>query len=75
MNSLGISAKRVDEVMEDRKVRWLNLNLLPPQPSGKSGAMKLREKSKQTLLINIFAGCNHGCGSSQNFNASASSSS
>ena len=36
-NRLGLRPSEMMEVMEDRKVWWLNLELLPPQPSRKSG--------------------------------------
>ena len=36
-NGLGLHPSEMMEVMEDREVWWLNLELLPPQPSRKSG--------------------------------------
>ena len=36
-NRLGLHPNEMMEVMEDREVWWLNLELLPPQPSRKSG--------------------------------------
>ena len=36
-NRLGLHPSEMLEVMEDRGVWWLNLELLPPQPSRKSG--------------------------------------
>ena len=36
-NRLGLRPSEMIEVMEDHEVWWLNLELLPPQPSRKSG--------------------------------------
>ena len=36
-NRLGLSLSEMKEMVEDRDVRRLNLELLPPQPSRKSG--------------------------------------
>ena len=36
-NRLGLPPSEMMEVIEDRKVWWLNLELLPRQPSPKSG--------------------------------------
>ena len=36
-NCLGLLPSEMMEVMEDREVWWLNLELLPSQPSRKSG--------------------------------------
>ena len=37
LDRLGLRPSEMMEVMEDREVRRLNLELLPPQPSRKSG--------------------------------------
>ena len=37
LNPLGLHPSEMIHVMEDREVRWLNLELLPPQPLQKSG--------------------------------------
>ena len=36
-NRLGLHPGEMMDMMEDREVWWLNLELLPPQPSRKSG--------------------------------------
>ena len=36
-NCLGLQSSKMMDVMEDREVWWLNLELLFPQPSRKSG--------------------------------------
>ena len=55
MESLGTSPKRNVEVMEDREVWRLNLELLPPQPSEKR-AMKKEEEEEllSSRSVNIW---------------------
>ena len=50
-NRLGLRPSEMMEVMEDREVWWLNLELLPPQPSWKSGQWR---KKKKILSCNMF---------------------
>ena len=47
-NRLGLRPSEIMEVMEDREVWRLNLELLPTQPSRKSGQ---RRKKKKTLCL------------------------
>ena len=42
-NRLGLSFSEMKEVVEDRDVWRLNLELLPPRPSRKSGNWKMNE--------------------------------
>ena len=51
-NRLGLRPSKMMEVMEDRKVWRLNLELLPPQPSRKSG--QWRKKKKKILCKHII---------------------
>ena len=43
-NRLGLRPSEMMEVMEDREVWRLNLELLPPQPSWKSGQRRKKKK-------------------------------
>ena len=45
-NRLGLRPSEMMEVMEDREVWRLNLELLPPQPSRKSGQWRKKKKKK-----------------------------
>ena len=45
--TLWTSPKRNDEVMEDREMWRLNIELLPPQPSRKTREMKKEEKGEK----------------------------
>ena len=44
-NRLGLRPSEMMEMMEDREVWRLNLELLPPQPSWKSGQRRKKKKS------------------------------
>ena len=50
-NRLGLHPREIMKVMEYRKMWWLNLELLPPQPSRKSGRSK--KKTKTTMVQHI----------------------
>ena len=50
-NRLGLRPSEMMEVMEDREVWRLNLELLPPQPSRKSGQWR---KKKEEACISIL---------------------
>ena len=52
-NRLGLRPSEMMEVMEDREVWRLNLELLPPQPSRKSG--QWRKKKKKTIAHSTTA--------------------
>ena len=49
-NRLGLRPSEMMEVMEDREVWRLNLELLPPQPSRKSGQWRKKKKKKTSLV-------------------------
>ena len=56
-NRLGLRPSEMMEVMEDREVCWLNLELLPPQPLRKSGQWRKKKKKisvSSSLLITKF---------------------
>ena len=50
-NRLGLRPSEMVEVMKDREVWRLNLKLLPPQPSRKSGQRR-KTKKKNLVLSN-----------------------
>ena len=50
-NRLGLRPSEMMKVMEDREVRRLNLELLPPQPSWKSGQWRKKKSNISSLLI------------------------
>ena len=66
-NSLGLHPSELMEVMEDCGVWWLNLELLRPQPSQKTGQWRKKEeedlaqvgKARYNVLSNILAINNH----------------
>ena len=49
-NGLGLHPSEMINMMEDHKVRLLNLELLPPQPSRKSGWWRKKKKSLKIVL-------------------------
>ena len=51
-NRLGLRPNEMMEVMEDREVLRLNLELLPSQPSRKSGQWRKKKNAKQLRSIN-----------------------
>ena len=53
LNRLGLYPSEMMDVIEDREVWWLNLELLLPQPHGKAGNEERRRKI-QHILINIM---------------------
>ena len=48
---LGLDPSKMMDVIEDRGVWRLNLELLPPQPSRKIGAMKKEEEGTVSLRV------------------------
>ena len=50
-NRLGLRPSEMMEVMEDREVWRLNLELLPPQPSRKSGQWRKKKKKKKIFSM------------------------
>ena len=46
-NRLGLRSSEMMEVMKDREVWRLNLELLPPQPSRKSGQWRKKKKKRK----------------------------
>lgn len=46
-NCLGLNLNEMKEVVEDRDVWSLNLKLVPPRPSRKSGVMKNENKKRR----------------------------
>ena len=56
-NSLGLHASEMMEVMEDREVWRLNLELLPPQPSRKAGNEERRRKRYLCSRFSLFTRC------------------
>ena len=53
-NRLGLRPSEMMEVMEDREVWRLNLELLPPQPSRKSGQWRKKKKNFVVYLSDCF---------------------
>ena len=53
-NSLGLHASEMMEVMEDREVWRLNLELLPSQPSRKAGNEERRRKRRRGTYNMIY---------------------
>ena len=47
-NRLGLRPSEMMDVMEDREVWQLNLELLPPQPSRKSGQWRKKKKTMRS---------------------------
>ena len=63
-NRLGLRPSEMMEVMEDREVWRLNLELLPPLPSRKSGLWKKRRHFHFTYCLLYYAkSCNEFTGS------------
>ena len=52
-NRLGLRPSEMMEVMEDREEWRLNLELLPPQPSRKSGQWRKKKKNSRSWLMSM----------------------
>ena len=52
-NRLGLLSSKMMKVMEDRKVRGLNLEMLPQQPSRKKWAMKRERDPKSVHCVGV----------------------
>ena len=53
-NRLGLRPSEMMEVMKDREVWRLNLELLPPQPSRKSGQWRKKKKEEDLFWTYVF---------------------
>ena len=68
-NRLGLRPSEMMEVMEDREVWRLNLELLPPQPSRKSGQWRKKKKERKKERKKVLSS-SQGQGIFENLSAS-----
>ena len=52
-NRLGLQSSEMKEVMKDREVWRLNLELLPPQPSRKSGQRRKKMINDRREIVSV----------------------